>query len=172
MVDTLNLKGWENIVQWRVEVPVMAAIRAKGCVVNVGLIPVVSISQERVTHFNNLEVHSLIEAADVTFSHTLALRQDMQRVQPQFQLLAAAEIGYEWRIQKHHRFGIQAYCRCDVLPEQPWSKNEFCTWEGSQLVAGSLTELCPGKLHLLDCGIRLYYAFATPHNYRRFGLIY
>ena len=171
-VDRLNLNGFEQFSQWQVEMPVMLALNMRGVVLNVGLIPSLWLTQQHNVHLDDLTVQSYLEQPDVRFTHSLVVRSDAQRIKPQFHLLAGLEIGYEWRIKERHWLGIQAYCRYDLMSMQAWSDNAFCAWEGSQLVAGSLTELYPDKLHCLGAGIRIYYAFASPHKYHRLGLQY
>ncbi len=171
MVDTLHLQGKESLTQWQIELPVMMAMNIRGCVINVGVIPVLGIQQQHLTQLDNLQANTCIEIVDVAFPHTLVVREDKARIQPQFHLMVGAEIGYEWSFKQQHRLGVQAFCRYDVLPMQPWSKDPFCEWQQNELVVGSLTQVFADKLHSLDFGIRLYYAFASPHNYRRLGLL-
>lgn len=171
-VDRLNLNGFEQFSQWQVELPVMLALNAHGFVLNVGVIPTLWLTQQHDMHLDDLTVQSYLEQPDVRFTHSLVVRSDAQRIKPQFHLLAGFEMGYEWRIKERCRLGVQTFCRYDLLSMQPWSNNAFCAWEGSQLVAGSLTELYPDKLHCLGAGIRVYYAFAFPHKYHRLGLRY
>lgn len=170
MVDTLHLRGKESLAQWQVELPVMLAMNVRGCVINIGVIPALSLQQQHLTQLDNPQVNTSFVDYDVVLPHTLVMRDDKARIHPQFRLMVGAEIGYEWSFKQQHRLGLQAFCRYDVLPMQPWSKDPFCEWQQNQLVVGSLTQVFADKLHSLDFGIRLYYAFASPHNYRRLGL--
>lgn len=170
MVDTLHLRGKESLAQWQVELPVMFAMNVRGCVINIGVIPALSLQQQHLTQLDNPQVNTSFVDYDVVLPHTLVMRDDKARIQPQFHLMVGAEIGYEWSFNQQHRLGLQAFCRYDVLPMQPWSKEPFCAWQQNELVAGSLTEAFADELHSLDFGIRLYYAFASPHNYHRLGL--
>lgn len=172
MVSSIDLTGAERTSQWQLEVPVMLALNAKGLVLNVGLIPILGLTQQHLTHLDHPLVTTLIEQTDAMFPGTLAVRDDPQRFHPQIGLLVGGEIGYEFVIGKAHRLGVQAYGRYNVLPEQPWSKDVFCERQEQQLVGGSLTQAFSDKLHYVDFGLRVYYTFAYPHHFRRLGLLY
>ena len=161
----------------KAEASLLLAMRFGGVTLNIGprfMMPFADLHLLKVTqstidaYFPQYNVHVVNEQATGVLPTPL-MRQEKLSL-PKYNLLLAAELGYEWTFDKQHIIGLQAYMDFGV-----WSSNSSAALPLTQFVSVSpimdatnptptVTVASPemyikGRRYL-DFGIRVYYAFS------------
>lgn len=174
-VDFESVK--ERTQELQLEIPIMAALRWKGLVANVGpklMIPVWRRATQEHSmptvdaYYPDFDVH----VTDATITGTVANPDEMngqgQWCTPVFNFMLGFELGYEWRVKKQHLLGLMATLNISAAgvynnkadgkvvsvsditdPDNPVPSISF----------KSLSEATVNNMHPLDFGLKFYYAF-------------
>lgn len=183
LIDYTATTAFRQTGQWaKAEASLLLAMRFGGVTVNTGprfMMPFAASHRLKVTqstidaYFPRYNVHVVNERTTGVLP-TPYMRQENVS-QPQYNLLIAAEIGYEWTFDKHI-IGVQAYMDCGV-----WNTNNVSAMPLTRLVSvapiidasnppPTVTVVSPemyiaGRRYL-DFGIRAYYAFSVSSQTR------
>ena len=170
--------------QWvKGEASLLFAMRFGGVTVNIGprfMMPfaasrLLTITQSTIdAYFPQYNVHVVNELTTGVLQTPFVRKENVSL--PQYNLLLAAEIGYEWAFDAHI-VGVQAYMDCGV-----WNINSSAALQLTRLIFVSpitdatnppptVTVASPemyvtGRRYL-DFGIRVYYAFSLTSQTRR-----
>ena len=161
----------------KAEASLLLAMRFGGVTLNIGprfMMPFADSHLLKVTqstidaYFPQYNVHVVNEQATGVLPTPL-MRQEKLSL-PKYNLLLAAELGYEWTFDKQHIIGLQAYMDFGV-----WSFNSSTALPLTQFVSVSpimdatnptpIVTVASPEMYIkgrryLDFGIRVYYAFS------------
>ncbi len=171
VVDTLNIAGRETISRLQVEVPLMMATTMDNVTFNIGLVGVCELLQKQTLSLSDPTCKTFIPMAKLAVN-TSILPMPMERTKDiHFHLYASAQLGYEWKFGSRHRLGLQAFVRYDIFRMNTHPADGIGQWSDGRMTMTPYTNALTPNIHYLDAGIRLYYAFATPHRAYRLGLL-
>lgn len=170
VVDTFNLAGHENYTKIQLEVPVMFAMTISGVVLDVGVVGAYELWQKQEALLTTPTVKIYIPKTGVTVDSPVLPMESEPTMRSSFHLNLAAQIGYEWKLAERHRLGVQAFVRYDLFPMTSPKNDGIGQWSDGKMTMTYYTGSYKADIHYLDAGLRVYYAFTTPHRVARLGL--
>ena len=170
VVDTFNLAGRENYAKIQLEVPVMFAMTIGGVVFNTGVVGACELWQKQEALLTTPTIKTYIPIARLTVDNPVIPMEEGPSMRVSFHLDFAAQIGYEWQLAERHRLGVQAFVRYDLFPMTSPKNDGVGQWSDGKMTMTYYTGSYKADIHYLDAGLRVYYAFTTPHRVVRLGL--
>lgn len=170
VVDTFNLAGSENYAKIQLEVPVMFAMTIGGVVFNAGVVGACELWQKQEALLTTPTIKTYIPIAGLTVDNSVIPMESGPSMRCSFHLNLAAQIGYEWELAERHRLGVQAFVRYDLFPMTSPKNDGVGQWSDGKMTMTYYTGSYKADIHYLDAGLRVYYAFTTPHRVTRLGL--
>ena len=174
-VDFESVK--ESTQELQLEIPIMAALRWKGLVANVGpklMIPVWRrATQEHSVpvvdaYYPNFDVHVTDEVITGSVTNPDAMNGKGQWCAPVFNFMLGFELGYEWRLQEKHLLGLMATLNISAGGVYKNEADGYVLQVANisdpsspvpALSFKSLSEAVVKDMHPLDFGVKFYYAF-------------
>lgn len=161
----------------KVDVSLLLAMRFGGVTLNIGPRFMLPLAANRALTINEANIDAYYSAYDVHVVNQLItgkLETPYTEKHPsnisKYNLLIAAEIGYEWRLTNQHALGAQLFAEAAV-----WNKQSPITNNPSPLISVSpitsqenpvptvtVGDIAPmiKDLRYIDFGLRVYYAFS------------
>ena len=161
----------------KADVSLLLAMRFSGVTINIGPRFMLPLAANRALTINEANIDAYYSAYDVHVVNQLItgkLETPYTEKHPsnisKYNLLIAAEIGYEWRLTNQHALGAQLFAEAAV-----WNKQSPITNNPSPLISVSpitshenpvptvtVGDIAPmiKDLRYIDFGLRVYYAFS------------
>ena len=161
----------------KVDVSLLLAMRFGGVTLNIGPRFMLPLAANRALTINEANIDAYYSAYDVHVVNQLItgkLETPYTEKHPsnisKYNLLIAAEIGYEWRLTNQHALGAQLFAEAAVLNKQsPITNNPSplisvspITSQENPVPTVTVGDIAPmiKDLRYIDFGLRVYYAFS------------
>lgn len=173
--------------QWQAMVPLFVSLKTHGLVINIGAKTMFVAVQTRQLDVTDAHILAYYPDFDVPVYDYLATgrlpgfkdHQTGKSTMPQWSVLLAGEVGYEWKLTNKSRFGVAAYVDYSIwnryknnpparrlIDVAPILNTEYPV---PDITINYLTNTYTDKLSFFSVGIHAYYAiFTVQKKYRSY----